>query len=71
MVVNLTIEGDHIPAAGRHHRLMSGGGEIENSQPPMRERKPGMLVRPHPDIIRPAVDEGIGRAAGGILQGAV
>jgi hypothetical protein len=30
-----------------------------------------MLIHPHPDIIRAAVEEGIGHAAGDILQGTV
>jgi hypothetical protein len=38
VIVDLAIVDGHEPSAGRGHRLLAGGGEIEDGEPPVAER---------------------------------
>ena len=59
-VVDLAIEHDDVPAAGRQHRLVAFGREVENRQPPVPQRDAGFSVEPAAGVIRPAVPDGLG-----------
>jgi len=48
VVVHLAVEGDDEAAAGRHHRLMPSGREVQNRQPTVPQRQAGNWLHPHP-----------------------
>src|SRR6185295_16396528 len=52
-------------------RLMSGRREVDDGEPPLRQRNAGGLVGPHALVVRPAMPELVGHAPHdrGILPG--
>ena len=64
VVVDLAVEGEH-PAPGlRQHRLLSGGGQVDDREPAMRERDAGLAVGPHAVVVGAAMRDGIGHMTG-------
>src|SRR5689334_22707164 len=61
-VVNLTIEAEDITLVPRSHRLMAGGGQIENGQTSVSEPKTYRLIQPDARIVRASVPQYIRHA---------
>ena len=67
-VIDLTVENDDVATARGAHRLMPGGREIEDREPPETQRQPAFRVGPHPGVVRPAMGERGGHARDLILH---
>ena len=69
VIVDLAVEDHDVALACRKHRLVAGGRQIDDRQPPLRQRDAGLGIRPHAVIVRPAMPEQIGHPPhqGGIL----
>jgi hypothetical protein len=64
MVVNLTIEGQNISAAGRQHRLVASWRKVNDGE--ASKSKGNGLVSRDPDsrVIRPAMSDALGHSGG-------
>ena len=45
-VVDLAIEGDHVPATGGKHRLMALGRQVENGEPRVTQTDAVFMIMP-------------------------
>src|SRR5690348_5021796 len=57
VVVDLSVEGEHIPAARTGHRLVTGRREIDNRQTPVTKADPRRLVDPNAFVVGAAVGQ--------------
>jgi hypothetical protein len=57
VIVDLTVEGDHIPAGGREHGLMPSRGQINDREPRVAERNAGGSIDPGPVVVGTAMIE--------------
>lgn len=55
MVVDLAVEGDHVAARRRDHRLMAGRGQIDDRQSRMAERQASVRRNPCTTVVGAAV----------------
>ncbi len=62
VVVDLAVENDLVAAVGTGHRLVTGGGKVEDCEPPMPEGDAGRGIQPQPLVIGAAVGDGIQHA---------
>ena len=62
VIVDFAVEDDHVAPRRRDHRLVAGGREIDDRQPPVPERNPCLGIGPHALVVRPPVGDGVGHA---------
>jgi hypothetical protein len=63
VIIDFAIEGDNEPAALRHHWLPARLGEVDDREPAMAERDPGVSIKPAALAIRPAMAQAGGHSA--------
>ena len=63
VVVDFTVEGQGIAAAGREHGLMPGRGPVDDGETTKPQRQPGIFVHPDPRTVRPAMPQARRHAA--------
>jgi hypothetical protein len=63
MIVNLSVESNHITAAIAEHRLVAGGAEFKDSQPLMGQSQANSRINPDAGIIRASVGNGCANLA--------
>src|SRR5690606_21362064 len=61
-IIDLAVVNDYVPAAGRHHRLMTGQREIDDGQPSVSKIDPYFGIAPNSAVIRAAMDQRIGQS---------
>ncbi len=70
-VVDFAVEGDHEPAIGRAHRLVTSAGNIDDGQSPESEQRRVPAVAPEPLIIWPSMAQHAGHAPHAVFVAAL
>ena len=63
MIVDFAVEDDDEAAVVREHRLVAGGRQVDDRQPPVAERDPRLGIAPQALVVGPAMRQAAGHGA--------